>query len=164
MDVVRRIQDAIEPALEDLGFGLVQLLLVGTKRMKLQMIIERLDDEPVSMDDCVKASREISTLLDVLDPLSSAYVLEVSSPGLDRPLVKKEDYHRFQGEHIKLETHVMIDAQRRFKGLLKSVQENEIELEVDDPQRSVFIAFENILKARLDPLQDQNTTKHKRKG
>jgi ribosome maturation factor RimP len=151
MDTIKSIESLIEPALQDLGYHLVTVMLVGTKRLKLQILIERIDGNPVSINDCVRASRELSALLDVADPIEKSYVLEVSSPGLDRPLVKKEDFIRFVGSKIKLETHDLVEGSRRFKGLLQAADEREIMIMDEQRNQPVSLRYEQIAKAKLQP-------------
>lgn len=151
MDTIKSIESLIEPALRDLGYHLVNVMLVGSQRLKLEVMIERMDGNPVSINDCVRASREMSALLDVADPIEKSYVLEVSSPGLDRPLTKKEDFIRFVGSKIKLETHDLVDGSRRFKGLLQAADEREIMLIDEKKDQPVHLRYEQIAKAKLQP-------------
>jgi ribosome maturation factor RimP len=151
MDKVKSIERLIEPALGALGYHLVKVMLVGTQRLKLQVMIERIDNNPVSINDCVRASRELSALLDVADPIENSYVLEVSSPGLDRPLTKKEDFVRFAGSKVKVETYDLVEGSRRFKGLLQSANEDEIVLIDESKDQPVKLRYEQIAKAKLQP-------------
>lgn len=151
MSLETRIEQIIEPALTDMGYGIVLVRLIGLKTLKLQLFIERLDGKPVAMDDCVRASREVSTLLDVEDPIPSSYVLEVSSPGEDRPLAKKKDFQRFVGNPIKLETHLMINGQKRFRGMLVAADETQVTLQPDDQEGTVVLRYDEIMKAKLQP-------------
>lgn len=151
MDTRKTIESLIEPALRDLGYDLVRVMLTGTTRLKLEVMIERMDGNPVSINDCVRASRELSALLDVADPIEKSYVLEVSSPGLDRPLTKKEDFIRFVGSTIKLETHDLVDGSRRFKGLLQAANEREITIVGEKKDQPVTLRYEQIAKAKLQP-------------
>lgn len=151
MELNKKIRDIIEPTLNSLGYHLVRVQLSGQARPTLQVMIEKADLSALSIDDCVKASRQVSALLDVEDPIESAYQLEVTSPGLDRPLVSLQDYVRFQGAEIKLETVVPLEGRKRFKGLLCQTQEEIILLKPEDSEATVEIAYSNILKARLVP-------------
>jgi ribosome maturation factor RimP len=151
MDKVKSIERLIEPALSALGYNLVNAMLVGTKRLKLQIMIERIDNNPVSINDCVRASRELSALLDVADPIEGSYVLEVSSPGLDRPLTKKEDFVRFIGSKVKIETHDLVEGSRRFKGLLQSANMEEIMFIDENKDQPIKLRYEQIAKAKLQP-------------
>lgn len=151
MDKLKYIERLIEPALRDLGYHLVRVMLTGNKSLKLEITIERLDDSPVAISDCVRASRELSVLLDVADPIEKSYVLEVSSPGLDRPLIKKDDFVRFVGSKIKIETHDLIGGSRRFKGLLQSANEEEIVVIAEKKDLPIRLRYEQISKAKLEP-------------
>ncbi|OJX14002.1 MAG: hypothetical protein BGO77_01395 [Caedibacter sp. 37-49] len=151
MDLIKKIKDIIEPTLNSLGYHIVRVQFSGQVRPTLQVMIEKLDLSALSIDDCVKASRQISALLDVEDPIDTAYQLEVTSPGLDRPLVALQDYVRFQGAEIKLETVSPLEGRKRFKGILSQVKEGTIFLKPEDSEATLDIAYENILKAKLVP-------------
>jgi ribosome maturation factor RimP len=151
MDLSARIQNLIEPALADLGYSVVEVRLTGSSHLKLEVTIERLDAQSVGIDDCVKASREMSALLDVEDPIKSSYSLEVSSPGLERPLVKKEDFKRFVGEEIKVKTYQTIKESKRFKGVLTDATDESITIESETNGEAVVIAYEQIQRAKLSP-------------
>jgi len=161
MDLKTKLEQLCEPALKDLGFLLIQIHMSGAHHVMLQITIERADLEPMSMNDCVKASRELSALLDVEDPIEAAYTLEVSSPGDDRPLVKPQDFVRFIGEQIKFETSMMIDGCKRFKGQLIAANETEFTVRTAT-QEAVVIAYNQLFKARLNPIQPELQTKKRR--
>jgi ribosome maturation factor RimP len=108
----------IEPSLEAMGYCLVRVALTSARRATLQVMVERRDAAPMSVGDCTDISRSISALLDVADPIASAYTLEVSSPGIDRPLVRPEDYDRFAGFEAKIELRTLLDGRKRFRGRL----------------------------------------------
>ena len=97
MDRIRQVSELIEPTLRDMGFELVRALASGGQRPTLQIMVERGDYAPTTLEDCAEVSRAVSALLDVADLLPGAYRLEVSSPGIDRPLVRRSDYERFAG-------------------------------------------------------------------
>jgi ribosome maturation factor RimP len=151
MDVVQKVTQAIEPSLEAMGYALVQIKLDGgAGRKTLTVMTERKDDKPMGVEDCSQVSRQVSALLDVEDPISSAYDLEVCSPGIDRPLVKLADFIRYKGSEIKLETYAPInpvDNRRRFRGTVSGVNGETVRLHVDEDE--VDIAFSNIRNARL---------------
>jgi len=119
-----------EPVIEDLGFRLVRVVLSGRDGGTLQIMAERADGT-MSISDCTKVSRNLSPLLDVADPISSNYRLEISSPGIDRPLVRKVDFENWAGHEIKVETNEMIDGRRRFRGILEGVEGDEVRLQID---------------------------------
>ncbi|MDH5410521.1 MAG: ribosome maturation factor RimP, partial [Alphaproteobacteria bacterium] len=103
MDPVRRVEKMIEPMLVDMGYELVRVQMFGTKRPTLQIMAERTDGAPMNVDHCAEISHAVSAFLEVEDPIRDAYTLEVSSPGIDRPLVKPRDYERFEGYEAKIE-------------------------------------------------------------
>jgi ribosome maturation factor RimP len=158
--LTNRIEQFLQPALAALGFQIVRVLLSGRKRPCLQVMIERMDLTPLTMENCVQASREISLLLDAEDPIDGPYRLEVTSPGLDRPLIKATDYQRFIGEKIKIQTVSPIEGRRNFTGVLIHADTEACELHVDrenTEQQVVRLVYTNIAQARLDPDEDFKT-------
>lgn len=131
MSMEKTIAHLIEPALEDMGFGLVRVRIQGTDRMTVQIMADRLDEAPINVEDCADISRAISAILDVEDPISQAYSLEVSSPGIDRPLTRLRDFVRFEGHEAKIELVELIDGRRRFRGILSGVEDEEVRIETD---------------------------------
>ena len=147
MDATGRIEQIIAPSVEALGYEIVRVLLLGGQRPTLQIMAERTDGAPMTVEDCADISRSVSALLDVEDPIAGAYTLEVSSPGLDRPLTRLKDFERFAGFTAKLETRLAIDGRKRFKGMLKGVEGEDIILDAEGgPAR---VAFDNVLRAKL---------------
>ena len=144
----QKIRGMIEPSLSALGYNVLVLRLKdGGKRRSLEVIAERTDSKGMTVDDCADISHTVSALLDVEDPISGAYQLEVSSPGLDRPLADLKDYERFTGEEAKIETALPLDGRKRFRGILKGVKENEVLIVVDGVQYALDYA--NIRTAKL---------------
>ena len=126
---IARIETLIAPSLEAMGYRLVRVAVTGGRRVQvLQVMAERIDDRPMSVDDCTEVTHSVSALLDVEDPIEHAYVLEVSSPGIDRPLVRREDYERFRGHEAKLELATPIDGRRRFRGKLLGLEADRVRL------------------------------------
>ena len=125
MDTAERIATMIAPTLEAMGFHLVRVKLIGAQRPVLQIMFERESSAPhdggITVEDCSEVSRAVSAILDVEDPISGAYRLEVSSPGLDRPLTRKHDYERFKGFAAKLELGRPLAGRKRFKGRLAGI-------------------------------------------
>ena len=113
-----RILEIIEPVAEDLGYRIVRVRLMGGKRATLQIMAERVRDGQMEVDDCATLSRALSTTLEVEDPIHEAYVLEVSSPGLDRPLVRPEDFETYAGYLARIELDRMVEGRKRFRGVL----------------------------------------------
>lgn len=123
-----RIAQMIEPSLEAMGYRLVRAVITSGRRATLQVMAERLDDRPMAVDDCAQISHSVSALLDVADPIAGAYMLEISSPGIDRPLVRTEDYDRFSGFEAKIELARPIDGRKRFRGRLLGTSGDSVRL------------------------------------
>jgi ribosome maturation factor RimP len=148
VDVVQKITDIVTPSLEALGYHIVQIKLSeGARRKTLMVMAERLDEQMMGFDDCTDISRTISALLDVDDPISDAYDLEVCSPGLDRPLTRLADYDKYKGYEAKCETMIPLDGRKRFRGTIGGTQDNNILLELDTG--TVALSFNNIRSAKL---------------
>ena len=161
MDLIDTVIKTIEPALTDMGYELVRVTVQGKELQTLQIMAERTDRKEMGLEDCTKISRTASALLDVADPFPGKWVLEVSSPGIDRPLVKLGDYERFQGEHAKIELSSEIDGRRRFKGVLKGVQGDSILLDFEGTE--LQLPFHQIQHAKLTlPEEIFNKTKGKK--
>ena len=140
--------DLIEPIVEGLGYETVRILTIGQKNPTLQIMIDRKDGKEINVDDCATVSRKISEVMDEKDPIDDQYSLEVSSPGLDRPLTKPQHFKRFLGYETKIETSVEVDGRKRFKGKTKSVSDNnDIVLEMDGKEYT--IPFSDISKAKI---------------
>jgi ribosome maturation factor RimP len=124
-----RIETLIAPSLEAMGYRLVRVAITGGRRTQvLQVMVEHIDERPMGVDDCTEVTHTVSALLDVADPIEHSYLLEVSSPGIDRPLVRREDYERFQGHEAKLELAAPIEGRRRFRGKLLGVEADRVRL------------------------------------
>jgi len=147
MEATGRIEQIITPSVEAMGYEVVRVQLTGGQRMVLQVMAERADGAPMTVEDCADISRAISAVLDVEDPIKSAYTLEVSSPGIDRPLTRLKDYERFAGFEAKLETRLAVDGRKRFKGMLKGVEDGLVCIETE--QGAARLEFDNILRSKL---------------
>ncbi len=145
----------VEPTIEGMGFRLVRLRLMGGKRITLQIMAERAPDTEgagtMEVEDCAKLSRALSAVLDVEDPIEGEYRLEVSSPGIDRPLTRLDDFARWQGYQARLETAEMIDGRKRFKGVLAGVEGTQVLIEIDDAgiDGAIGLEFDSLADARL---------------
>lgn len=153
---VRKVEEIITPSLEAMGYRVVRVRLSGGKdAATLQVMIESkdsqtagaLDDGGITADDCADASRAISALLDVEDPIPNAYVLEVSSPGIDRPLVEASDFARFAGFEARVESRETVDGRKRFRGKLLGIDADDVRIETDAGTFSVPV--NNITSAKL---------------
>ena len=122
------IERLITPSLEALGYRLVRVLFTSGRGATLQVMAERHDDDRMSVDDCARISRSLSTLFDVADPIAGAYRLEISSPGVERPLVAPADYERFSGRDARIELAVPHGGRRRFRGRLLGMCDGAVQL------------------------------------
>ncbi len=147
MQKKHHLHDILEPIVAELGFELVRVLTVGNVNPTLQVMIERQDRKNIVVDDCAMVSRAISAILDEKDPISGAYTLEVSSPGIDRPLVNLENFVRFSGFEAKVETDIEIEKRKRFKGRIVRVDNDDIILLMDGKEWT--IPFDAVAKAKL---------------
>jgi ribosome maturation factor RimP len=128
-----RIATIVEPVLEGLGYRLVRVKVSGADGGTVQVMAER-PDGSMTVEDCENASRALSPVLDVADPIERAYRLEVSSPGLDRPLVRKSDFERYAGHLARIEMEIPVDGRKRFRGLLLGTQGDMARLRRDDAE------------------------------
>ena len=147
MDIEGRIERLIAPTVETMGFDIVRVLITGQQRRRLQIMVERQDGEMVVVEDCAKLSREISAILDVEDPLKGAFTLELSSPGIDRPLVRLADFERFAGLEARVETSRAIEGRRRFVGRLLGIEGEVIRLRVDG--KDMELPYADVKRAKL---------------
>jgi ribosome maturation factor RimP len=147
-DAVARIESLIGPTIDSMGYELVRVSLGGGRQSaKLQVMAERKDRRPMTVDDCAEISRTISAVLDVEDPIESAYTLEVSSPGIDRPLTRAGDFERFKGFEARIESARPIEGRRKFTGILEGVQDGQVRIACDGAQISVPLS--EVQKAKL---------------
>ncbi|MGE4327443.1 MAG: ribosome maturation factor RimP [Pseudodonghicola sp.] len=146
----RRLAEIITPVIEDLGFELVRVRLMSGKSTLLQIMADR-PDGGIEVDDCAAISNAVSAVLDVEDPVLDAYTLEVSSPGIDRPLTRLKDFDTYEGYEAKIETSELIDGRRRFKGVLAGVEGNEvlINIEQDGEEVTIGLNFDWLSDAKL---------------
>ena len=148
----RAVADLAQPVLEELGFRLVRVKVSGRDGGTVQIMAERPNGE-MSVDDCAILSRRLSPVLDAYDPMPGAYHLEVSSPGIDRPLVRPGDFAQFVGHAAKVEVKEPVDGRKRFKGTIEDVVDEEVHLkiELDDKADTVIVGlpFSLISEAKL---------------
>lgn len=145
--------------IEDMGFELVQVRMMGGARRTLQIMVEPQDkSRGMTVDDCADLSHAVSAVIDVADPITGAYALEISSPGIDRPLVRIADFDRFVGHVAKIELQRMIDGRRRFKGrIVGTTNDGNVTMSVDAGE--VSVDFKEIRKAKLE-LTDELLAAH----
>jgi ribosome maturation factor RimP len=153
-----KIEAMIAPSLEAMGYRIVRVTVTGGRRATLQVMAERVDARAMGVEDCTEISRMVSALLDVADPIAGAYLLEVSSPGIDRPLVRREDFVRFAGLEAKVELTAPVDGRKRFRGRLLGVDGDQLRILVDAAPVTVPIAA--VARAKLvlnDELLEQTS-------
>ena len=142
----RRLAEIITPVIEDLGYELVRVRLMSGKESTLQIMADK-PEGGIEVDDCATISTAVSATLDVEDPILDAYTLEVSSPGIDRPLTRLKDFDMFEGYEAKLETDELIDGRRRFKGVLAGVEDDEVLINV--AEGTIGLKFDWLTEAKL---------------
>ncbi len=148
MAAMQAIENLLTPVVENLGFEIVRVKLIGVQNPTLQIMIERKDRKNLVVEDCATVSRAVSALLDEVDPIEGEYSLEVSSPGLDRPLTKLEHFERFAGYEARIETNTEVEKRKRFKGKILSVDaEQNIHLDMDGTEYA--IPYAAVAKAKL---------------
>jgi ribosome maturation factor RimP len=140
----------VKPVIEDMGFELVRVRLMAGKEPTLQIMAQK-PDGTIEVDDCAAISTAVSAVMDVEDPILEAYTLEVSSPGIDRPLTRLKDFDRWDGYHAKLETEELIDGRRRFKGDLRGTDGDEVLIEIEEGGKPLTLGlkFEWLSDAKL---------------
>jgi ribosome maturation factor RimP len=142
----QRLAQIVQPTIEGMGFELVRLRMMAGKKITVQVMAER-PDGTMEVEDCASLSREISAVLDVEDPIEREYTLEVSSPGIDRPLTRLTDFNRWEGYEAKLETTELIEGRKRFKGILVGTEGTEVLIEIDEG--TIGLEFDWLADAKL---------------
>ena len=137
----RRLADIVTPVIEGLGFELVRIRLMGGATRTLQIMADK-PEGGIEVDDCGEISTAVSAVLDVEDPIEENFILEVSSPGIDRPLTRLKDFDMWKGWEARVETTELIDGRRRFKGTLAGVEGEEVLIELDEPGGAVIIGLQ----------------------
>lgn len=147
--IIERVEKVIKDSLSAEGYNIVRIKYEGLNRKTLQIMIERNDDKPVSIDDCKKVNDIVTTLFIVEDPIEDEYNLEISSPGIDRPLVKKEDFVKFKDQPIRLKTKHKVNDSYKIRGVLSGMKEDVVILTAEDGSK-IEVDFDNINDAQLD--------------
>ena len=142
----KKLAELLNPILDDLGFEMVRIRLSSGDPSTLQIMADRLNGQ-IMVDDLANISTSIGTILDVEDPIAENYTLEISSPGIDRPLTRKKDFDNYQGFEAKLETTELIDGRRRFKGILAGISKDEVLINLEEG--TVGLKFNWLSDARL---------------
>ena len=142
----KKLAELLNPILEDLGFEMVRVRLSNGDPSTLQIMADRLDG-PIGVDELAEINTSVGTILDVEDPIPENYTLEISSPGIDRPLTRKKDFDSFQGFEAKVETTELIDGRRRFRGVLAGVNNDEVLINLEEG--TIGLKFTWLSDARL---------------
>ncbi len=146
----RALLELIEPVAESIGLAIVRVRLMGgTLRRRLQVMAERPSDHDIAVEECARLSRAISEVLDAADPISGEYLLEVSSPGIDRPLTRLEDFDTFEGFEARLETDRMVEGRKRFKGLVAGVEGDNVCIDLEGEDETALLPFAWLVDAKL---------------
>lgn len=142
----KRLANIVQPLIEGMGYELVRIRLMSGKSATLQIMAEK-PVGGIEVDDCADISTAVSALLDVEDPIEGEYTLEVSSPGIDRPLTRLKDFETWADYEAKLETSEMIDGRKRFKGVLRGIEEDEVLIEISEG--TIGLKFDWLADAKL---------------
>ena len=146
----REILELIDPVADSIGLSIVRVRLMGgTLRRRLQVMAERPADNDIDVGECARLSRAMSEVLDAADPIAGEYLLEVSSPGIDRPLTRLKDFDLFEGLEARLETDRMIEGRKRFKGLVAGTDGDNIAIDLDGEDETALIPFDWLVDAKL---------------
>jgi len=165
-----RVATIAEPVIEQLGYRLVRVKVSAADGCTVQIMVERPDGTMI-VEDCETVSRTLSPVLDAADPIDKAYRLEISSPGIDRPLVRKSDFDRYAGHLVKIETEIPIDGRKRFRGLLIGTEGEAARIRQDDKKddteaggaAEILLPIEEMSEAKL-VLTDELVTEALRRG
>ena len=145
-----RLLEMLDPVAESVGYEIVRLRLMGgAERRKLQVMAERPSDRDMNVEDCARLSRAISEVLDAADPISGEYLLEVSSPGIDRPLTRLSDFEAFEGYEAKLELDRLAEGRKRFRGVLVGVEGDQVAIDLEGEEETALVPFAWIIEAKL---------------
>jgi len=146
----RQILELVDPVAESIGLSIVRVRLMGgTLRRRLQIMAERPSDHDISVGECASLSRAMSEILDAADPIAGEYLLEVSSPGIDRPLTRLMDFDLFDGYEARLEADRMVEGRKRFKGVLAGTDGDNVAIDLDGEEDTALIPFAWLVDAKL---------------
>jgi len=145
-----RLLELLDPVAEVTGYEIVRLRLMGAaEQRRLQIMAERPSDGDMNVEDCARLSRAISEIMDAADPISGEYVLEVSSPGVDRPLTRLKDFTTYEGYEARLELDRIAEGRKRFRGLLAGAEADNVAIDLEGEEHTALIPFAWITEAKL---------------
>ncbi len=147
-DIERRVEALVAPTADGLGYEIVRVLMGGGREPNLQIMAERKDGGGMSVEDCAALSLSVSAVLDVEDPISHAYALEISSPGIDRPLTRRKDWERWTGHEARVELDETLEGRRRFRGVLLGLAGDDARMKLDDGTE-VAVPLARVARAKL---------------
>lgn len=145
-----RLLELLDPVAEAAGYEIVRLRLMGgTAQRRLQIMAERSADGDMNVDDCARLSRAVSEVMDAADPITGEYLLEVSSPGVDRPLTRLKDFETFEGFEVRLELDRLAEGRKRFKGVLAGVEGEQVAIDLEGEAETALVPFTWISDCKL---------------
>ncbi len=145
----RTLLELLDPVAEAAGYEIVRLRLMGGHTRRLQIMAER-PDGTMDVDDCAKLSRAVSAVMDAADPIAGEYLLEVSTPGIDRPLTRLKDFEAFEGYEVRLELDRVAEGRKRFRGQLAGVEDGNVGINIEDEdEATAYLPFAWIVEAKL---------------
>ena len=147
-----KIEELIGPTINSLGYDLVRVQILDEGTKTLQIMVDRLDEANLTIDDCSIISKEISVIIDINDPIGENYLLEVSSPGIDRPLLRFKDFEKYAGFHARVDMNTALEGRKKFKGKLTGVEGDNIRIKVKE--ETYLLPFSKIEKAKLTLTQE----------
>ena len=147
-----KIEELITPTINSLGYDLVRVQILDEGTKTLQIMVDRLDEANLTVDDCSMISKEISVIIDINDPIGENYLLEVSSPGIDRPLLRFKDFEKYAGFHARVDMSIALEGRKKFKGKLTGIEGDNIRIKVKE--ETYLLPFSKIEKAKLTLTQE----------
>jgi len=144
-----RLLELLDPVAEAAGYEIVRLRLMGGEHARRLQIMAETPDGEMVVEDCAKLSRAISEIMDAADPISGEYTLEVSSPGVDRPLTRMKDFANYEGHEARLELDRVADGRKRFRGILAGVEDDNVAIDLEGEAETALIPFAWIVEAKL---------------
>jgi ribosome maturation factor RimP len=145
----RELIELLDPVAEAAGYAIVRLRLMGGERRRLQVMAERPSDGDMGIDDCTKLSKAVSEVLDAAEVVKGEFVLEISSPGIDRPLTRLHDFETYEGYEARIELDRMAEGRKRFKGELAGVDDGNIAIDLEGEDHTALIPFAWVIDAKL---------------
>ena len=145
----RSLLELLDPVAEASGYEIVRLRLMGGEHARRLQIMAETPDGEMIVEDCAKLSRAISEVMDAADPISGEYTLEVSSPGVDRPLTRMKDFANYEGHEARLELDRVADGRKRFRGMLAGVEDDNVAIDLEGEAETALVPFAWIVEAKL---------------